>query len=110
MSSPTLAQIVEVAKVLDIGGLVEREENAKRAIQAYDSRLKRENKNLLEALEPSGKTKYLHTGEYKFFIDCYDPDAEDQIVEREVTVPWNTVKEIMLAIKTQALKGIENEQ
>jgi|GEM_PF-6319330 len=59
------------------------------------------NERLREALEPSGSTKAAYSGEFKFSITEYD-DEMDEDYEREIAVPWITVKEIMKAISARA--------
>lgn len=55
-----------------------------------------------EALTPSADTKAAYAGDFKFDIeDGTDPDS-GHLYHREVQVPWTTIKEIMLAIRTRA--------
>jgi len=51
---------------------------------------------LQEALTPSGETKAAYIGEFSFNIPDVDEDGNE--VQRQVSVPWTTVKEIMAAI------------
>ena len=60
--------------------------------------LRKENAALKKALTPSGETKYVHIGEYKFTESFYQSDWESDEINIDVTVPWTTVKEIMAAI------------
>ena len=55
---------------------------------------------LLEALEPSGSTKYAYSGEFEFTQVASDEDGDE--VYHGVTVPWTTIKEIMAAISARA--------
>jgi hypothetical protein len=58
-----------------------------------------------EALTPSGDTKAAYIGEFSFTVDFTDEDGEDTYMR--VDVPWTTIKEIMVAIRTRALSAIE---
>jgi len=51
------------------------------------------------ALTPSAETKMTHSGEYKFD----GPEGDQGESEYEITVPWTTIKEIMAAIRADAL-------
>lgn len=52
------------------------------------------------ALTPSSVTKAALLGEFKFFEERFDDKGEAYTVD--VTVPWTTVKDIMLAIRNLA--------
>lgn len=54
-----------------------------------------------EALTPSAETKAAYHGEFTFTI--YE-QADEQMCEvpRKLYVPWDTIKEIMAAIRTRA--------
>lgn len=55
---------------------------------------------LAEALTPSGETKYAYSGEFSWTDWRTD---EDGVVQGfEMTVPWTTIKEIMVAIAERA--------
>jgi len=56
---------------------------------------------LVEALTPSAETKAAYIGEFKFSLEQYDAHKEDWVFA-PVTVPWDTVKEIMAAILKRA--------
>lgn len=61
---------------------------------------------LEEALTPSGDTKAAYMGEFKFGIAVteYDEDEEQYVeVHRDIPVPWDTIKQIMNAIRDRAL-------
>jgi hypothetical protein len=73
-------------------------------IEALDKR----NKQLEAALTPSSDTKAAYHGEFSFLITVRVEDEEtgEPIdVERKVMVPWNTIKEIMAAIRARAALG-----
>lgn len=56
---------------------------------------------LREALAPSGATKAAYHGEFSFrLFEGVGDDGEDMY--RKVYVPWDTVKEIMAAIRARA--------
>lgn len=59
---------------------------------------------LEEALTPSGDTKAAYIGEFKFTIEVEEPDevGEMNTVDREIVIPWTTMKEIMAAILARA--------
>jgi hypothetical protein len=60
------------------------------------------------ALTPSIDTKVAYHGEFSFLITVRVEDEEtgEPInVERNVMVPWNTIKEIMAAIRDRAALG-----
>lgn len=52
--------------------------------------------NYIEALTPSASTKAAYISEFHFTV----PDGSG---ERRVTVPWNTIKQIMSAIREKAI-------
>jgi hypothetical protein len=56
--------------------------------------------SLTEALTPSGDTKAAYHGEFHFPLARLD-ECGDEYSER-VCVPWDSVKQIMAAIKTRA--------
>jgi hypothetical protein len=66
-------------------------------------KLEWENARLLEALTPSGDTKYAYIGEFSWTEWLADENGIEQGHER--TVPWDTIKEIMAAIRERALNG-----
>lgn len=56
---------------------------------------------LREALTPSGSTKAAYIAEFSFSVsDGVDEDGNE--TSRRVIVPWDTVKEIMAAIRKRA--------
>lgn len=59
---------------------------------------------LREALTPSASTKAAYIGEFSFMVDDLgvDEDGDTFECQREITVPWTTVKEIMAAISARA--------
>jgi hypothetical protein len=60
------------------------------------------------ALTPSSDTKAAYHGEFSFLITVRVEDEETSEpinVERKVMVPWNTIKEIMAAIRDRAALG-----
>lgn len=60
---------------------------------------------LREALTPSGDTKAAYMGEFAFNIpDSHFDEESEEFVEcsRKVYVPWDTIKEIMAAIRALA--------
>ncbi len=56
------------------------------------------------ALTPSAETKAAYTGEFTFIVlESHEDDDGDQVdYEREFTVPWDTLKDIMTAIRARA--------
>jgi hypothetical protein len=56
-----------------------------------------------DALLPSARTKAIHMGEYSFMI--MDSDGNGNEIPRKIDVPWTTVKEIMRAIRSDALRA-----
>ena len=58
-------------------------------------------KRLREAVTPSGDTKAAYMGEFSFPMTVTDEDGNEGTVR--VPVPWDTIKEIMGAIRTRAL-------
>lgn len=63
---------------------------------------------LTEALTPSGDTKSAYMGE--FYVRLPDLDDDGNEVVREINVPWTTIKEIMVAIRTHALTPKDADQ
>lgn len=64
---------------------------------------------LREALTPSGSTKAAYHGEFSFqLFEGVSSAGIDQY--RKVYVPWDTVKEIMAAIKARALSASPSQQ
>ena len=64
-----------------------------------------------KALTPSGDTKAAYMGEFSFDVreSRYDEETGELIEEgRKVYVPWTTIKEIMAAIRSRALKDKSN--
>jgi len=60
------------------------------------------------ALTPSSDTKAAYHGEFSFLITVRVEDEETSEpidVKRKVMVPWNTIKEIMAAIRDRAALG-----
>lgn len=77
-----------------LGGYKEREAEK-------DARIR----ELEEALTPSGDTKAAYMGEFSFNITETFFDEESETFEeqpRKVYVPWDTIKEIMEAIRARA--------
>lgn len=64
-----------------------------------------------EALTPSGGTKAAYMGEFYFNFTIMEMDEDDEPYEcqRAVTVPWDTIKEIMAAIAARAALGSNRE-
>lgn len=65
-----------------------------------------------EALTPSGDTKAAYMGEFYFNFTIMEMDEDDEPYEcqRAVTIPWDTIKEIMAAISARAaLAGSNGE-
>lgn len=63
---------------------------------------------LERALEASGETKAAYMGEFSFnIIETAFDDVAEEFVEypRKVYVPWDTIKEIMAAIRARAAIG-----
>ena len=63
---------------------------------------------LEKALTPSIDTKVAYHGEFSFLITVRVEDEETSEpidVKRKVMVPWNTIKEIMAAIRDRAALG-----
>ena len=78
---------------------VERLRTALRAAQAREQRL-------LSALTPSMETKAAYMGEFKFPFCIRDEFGDD--MKFTPNVPWTTIKEIMAAIRAQALQETAN--
>lgn len=57
--------------------------------------------NFIDALTPNAKTKAAYIGEFSFYHTITDSNGEE--ITQKITVPWTTIKEIMLAIHKQAL-------
>lgn len=55
---------------------------------------------LRAALTPSAETKAAYWGEFHFTEHYLDEDGND--ADRKITVPWDTVKQIMAAILARA--------
>jgi hypothetical protein len=55
---------------------------------------------LIDALIPSVSTKTEYSGEFTFSIPGLDEDGNEY--SRSVTVPWDTIKQIMAAIRLRA--------
>lgn len=58
---------------------------------------------LREALEPSGSTKFCYMGEFSFSVSAFDDEGEE--FTQKYDVPWDTIKEIMKAIKHRVEMG-----
>lgn len=54
----------------------------------------------IEALTPSGDTKAEYIGEFRFTTSFVNDDGDEEAVD--VTVPWDTTKQIMKAIRERA--------
>jgi len=75
-------------------------------VAAYNSETRIE--ALEAALTPSSDTKAAYHGEFSFLITVRVEDEETSEpidVKRKVMVPWNTIKEIMAAIRDRAALG-----
>lgn len=70
-----------------------------------------QHRRLIEALEPSGSTKYAYSSEFHFFktLSGYDEDGDPIEEVVEVTVPWTTIKDIMAAIRSRAITPVKQE-
>lgn len=55
---------------------------------------------LVEALTPSGDTKAAYMGEFAFSLQRVDEFGDEY--SEKVYVPWDTIKEIMKAIRDRA--------
>ena len=62
---------------------------------------------LKEALTPSAATKAAYIGEFSFNVVDRDEDGDE--IYRSVRVPWDTIKEIMAAIRARALPAQPTE-
>lgn len=71
-----------------------------RALIAENEAKDAEIERLREALTPSGETKAAYHGEFKFFTTSID-DFGDEVFTATY-VPWDTVKDIMSAIRSRA--------
>lgn len=84
---------------------IHRGVNDRRRAEAAESEvatLKGRVAELEAGLTPSARTKAALIGEFSFAIDVMEPDADGddaEVVSREITVPWTTIKEIMSAIR-----------
>lgn len=57
--------------------------------------------DLREALTPSAETKAAYSGEFSFVAGIgFDEDGHD--ISARFTVPWDTIKEIMAAVRARA--------
>lgn len=85
--------------------LAEQVARMREALEAAESEvatLKGRVAELEAGLTPSARTKAALIGEFSFAIDVMEPDADGddaEVVSREITVPWTTIKEIMSAIR-----------
>ena len=85
--------------------LAEQVARMREALEAAESEvatLKGRVAELEAVLTPSARTKAALIGEFSFAIDVMEPDADGddaEVVSREITVPWTTIKEIMSAIR-----------
>lgn len=61
-------------------------------------------RRLRAALTPSAETKAAYIGEFSFKVEreAYDEDGEDISFTETLTVPWDTVKQIMAAVRAYA--------
>ena len=75
--------------------------DASAALAEYVRPLQDEVKRLREAVTPSGDTKAAYMGEFFFPMTVTDEDGNEGTVR--VLVPWDTIKEIMGAIRDRAL-------
>ena len=79
-------------------------EEAAQALRALQQEVER----LSEAVTPSGETKAAYHGEFKFQVTQWRENDDEEWEEflADITVPWTTVKEIMVAIQARsALTG-----
>lgn len=73
------------------------------------SQLEERVKKLEGALTPSTETKAAYTGEFSVkFMDVDHIDGNE--VARTINVPWTTIKQIMAAIRSHALKDTQEEE
>ena len=82
----------------DLKHCQERARELEAEIAERDSTIAR----LRKALTPSASTKAAYIGEFSFSIPDEDENGEE--CERIVEVPWTIIKEIMVAIRAEALK------
>lgn len=66
------------------------------------SEMEAEVARLREALTPSGDTKGAYSGEFTFTDSTIYVDEDGEEHQREIMVPWATIKEIMKAISARA--------
>ena len=71
-------------------------EAAERIDKAIAEAVKEATAPYIEALTPSAETKGEYSGEFWFWLGMEGPN------EPRTTVPWDTVKEIMAAIRARA--------
>ena len=64
-------------------------------------------REVLEALTPSGDTKAAYIGEFSFSLTRIDGNGDEY--SEKVYVPWTTIKEIMAAIRNRAALAREGE-
>lgn len=57
----------------------------------------------LEAITPTDETKAEYMNEFRIDFPMFDENGEESI--QPVNVPWVTIKEIMVAIRTRAEKS-----
>jgi hypothetical protein len=82
----------------DVDNLVAKLDREYRAGQAASAE---RIKSLEEALTPNGETKAAYIGEFKQGVSLRDQHGN--VIEGEAIITWTTVKEIMKAIRKQAL-------
>ncbi|MGE4193048.1 MAG: hypothetical protein AB7E51_06645 [Pseudodesulfovibrio sp.] len=76
-------------------------DNEEAMLIAHD--LKAENERLREALTPSTETKQEYFGNFDAYITDVDEDGND--ITRKVIIGWDSIKDIMGAIKKRAGNG-----
>ena len=60
---------------------------------------------MVEALTPSADTKAAYSGEFHIIVPEWDEDEEEEVF-RPVLVPWDTIKQIMVAIRSRAALAV----
>lgn len=103
---------IEMLTNADIIEVAVRNPNVAEYMRHWEGRAERAEATaalLEEALTPSAATKSAYIGEFSFMVDDVVEDEDGNTLEcqREVTVPWTTVKKIMAAISAHAHAAAE---
>lgn len=86
--------------------LAERESEARATLLSHHASQCEEAERLREALTPSAETKAAYSGEFKYDLPLEFDEEGYELPRRQSFVSWDTIKEIMEAIKARA--ALEN--